>query len=58
MKNFENFLKEKFAKLRPELLDDEISAKFEKWLDTIDLDLWIELGEEYGRLCLDGDNLD
>lgn len=58
MKNFENFLKEKFAKLRPELLDDEISAKFEKWLDTIDLDLWIELGDEFGRMCLDGDNLD
>lgn len=51
MKTFENFLVEKHASLR-------ITQDFERWLDSIDIDLWIELGDEFGRLCMEGENVD
>ena len=46
---FEKFLEEKFIKIFPDVLDDEMADSFDEWLGTFDVDNWLKYGEMYGQ---------
>ena len=49
MKNFEDFLQDKFIRQNPTILDDDIPDAFDEWLCEIEPELWIEYGDEYKK---------
>jgi hypothetical protein len=46
-RNFEDFLQEKFIRQNPTVLDDDIPEAFDDWLISIEIDMWLEYGDEY-----------
>jgi hypothetical protein len=48
-KDFEDFLQDKFIRQNPTVLDDDIPDAFDEWLQEIEVDLWLEYGEEYAK---------
>ncbi len=46
---FENYLKEYFTELNPQVLDDDLPDAFDNWLGGRDVDDIIKYGELYGR---------
>ena len=48
-KDFEDFLQDKFIRQNPTVLDDDIPDAFSDWLGDIEVDLWLEYGDEYAK---------
>ncbi len=49
MNSFEDYLKVKHIKERPELLDDEIADNFDNWLTQFDANDILEMVKEYEK---------
>jgi len=48
--SFEDYLQRKCAKENPMILDDDWPDMFDKWLENISIDEWIELAEKYAEI--------
>lgn len=49
-KDFEDYLKTKHSEENPEVLDDMLPDDFERWLADLDIDSWIIMGNNYGKI--------
>lgn len=49
LNNFEEFLQDYFADNNPEIMDDNIPDEFDSWIEKLDLDDFIRLGQKYGE---------
>jgi hypothetical protein len=49
LNNFENFLQEWFSSQNPQILDDDLSDKFNDWLAVLEYESYLLLGQQYGR---------
>ena len=47
--NFENFLQEWFSSQNPQILDDDLSDKFNDWLAVLEPESYLLLGQQYGK---------
>ena len=49
---FEEFLRDEFVKREPMVLDDALVDAFEHWLSQLEIEDWLDLGQEYGDIIV------
>lgn len=47
--SFEEYLQEKFVKIEPGILDDDLVDAFEFWICNLSVNEWLDYGEEYAK---------
>ena len=52
IETFEQFLQDRHIETEPAVLDDDLPDAFNDWLTRLDVDEWLEYGQEYAKSIL------
>ncbi len=49
MMTFEEFLQDKHLEIEVAILDDDLPDAFNDWLTTLDVESWLDYGDQYAK---------